>query len=838
MNDNIDGLTNEEVIKLRKIHGNNKLTSKKKVTVLNLIIESLNDPIVKILLIALGIKILLIFNKTDLFETIGIATAVFLASFISVLSEYGSEKAFEKLNEENNQIEVKVIRNKNKQIINIEEIVVEDILILEQGDKIPADAIIIKGELYIDESSLTGETKEKYKSINEQIYMGSIIMSGSAIVKVNNIGDKTFYGKIASDIQSTPQESPLKSKLRELAKTISKIGYIGAILVFISYFFNAVILTQNYSNIMGHFLYGLTLSVAVVVMAVPEGLPMMITLVLSSNMKRLLKKNVLVRKLVGIETAGSLNILFTDKTGTLTEGKIKVINILDTEFNEININNPLHYQSLVYNNESYIINGKVEGSNTTDRAILEYTKIDKKEKYKILNKEKFSSKKKYSSITTNYNNKTTFIKGAYEQIINNCTKYLNKNNEERILINKEEIIEKINKKTLEGQRVIAYSYKNNNYEVLLGFIFLKDNIRKESYESIKLIEESGVQVVMLTGDSYQTSYAISKELGIIKNENDIILSSDEFNKLSNQDISKILSRIKVLCRSLPEDKLRFIEIAKMNNLVVGMTGDGINDAPALRKADVGFSLGSGTEVAKETSDIIIMDNNINSIYTSILYGRTIFKNIRKFITFQLTVNCCAVILSIIGPFLGILSPITVIQVLWVNMVMDTFSALAFSFEPALLEYMKESPKKKNEQIINNYMKNQIFIEGIYSTILCIFFLKSNIIKQIYMYNLTDKYLLTAFFGLFIFLDIFLAFNSRTHRINILSNLLKNKIFLLIFLLISIAQIILIYFGGELFRTTGLTIYEFEIMVLCAFTIVPIGIIRKIILKKLKKKRTF
>ena len=838
MKDNIKGLTYEEVNESRKKYGTNKITNKKKNTILNMIIESLNDPIVKILLIALGIKVLLIFNRTDLYETIGIAIAIFLSSFISVISEYGSEKAFDKLNEENNSIDVKVIRNYQKEIINIEEVVVGDLLILEQGDKVPADSIIIDGELYIDESLLTGESKEKYKSINDNIYMGSTITENIAIAKVINIGDETFYGKIASDIQQDTNDSPLKIKLRELAKTISKLGYIGAILVFVSYFLNAVIIPGNYTNIMEHLLYALTLSVAVVVMAVPEGLPMMITLVLSSNMKRLLKENVLVRKLIGIETAGSINILFTDKTGTLTEGKLKVIDILDCNLNKIDLTNELIYQSLVYNNDSYFINNKVEGSNSTDRAILEYVQTDKKEKYKIISKEKFNSKKKYSSVTTTYQQETTFIKGAYEQIINTSNYYITSQNTERVLINKKEIIDKITKRTNDGQRVIALSYKQNNKQVLLGFVFLKDNIRKEAYESINRIKTSGVQVVMLTGDSYTTANSIAKELKIIDSSTDIILTSEEFNKMTDEEVINKLNRIKVLCRSLPSDKLRFIKIAQMNDLVVGMTGDGINDAPALKKADVGFAMGSGTEVAKETSDIIILDNNIKSIYSAILYGRTIFKNIRKFITFQLSVNCCAVILSIIGPFIGILSPITVIQVLWVNMIMDTLSGLAFSYEPALKEYMEEKPKSKNEHIINKYMKNQIIVDGILSMLICVFFLKSNIIKQIYCYNLTDKYLLTAFFGLFIFLDIFIAFNSRTHRLNILSNLKKNKVFLLIFIIISIVQIILIYYGGELFRTTGLTIYEFEIMIFFAFLIIPIDIVRKLTLKKRNEQRTF
>ena len=837
----ISGLTDFEIKNSQKKYGTNRLTNKKKTTIFELIIESLNDPIVKILLIALGIKVLIILNKTDLYESLGIAIAVFLASFISVISEYGSEKAFEKLNEENNSINVKVIRNNKKCIININDIVVGDIVILNSGDKIPADGIIIEGSIFVDESSLTGEAKEKQKDINDYVYRGSVVTDKSAIIRINKVGDRTYYGKIASDIQENNNESPLKLKLRNFAKSISIAGYIGAFLIFISYMLNSVVFPGNYDNIISELLYALTLSVAVVVMAVPEGLPMMITLVLSSNMKKLLKRNVLVRKLVGIETSGTLNLLFTDKTGTLTEGKLKVNKIVNASFEKINNFNDILYQSLVYNNSSFYVNNMVEGSNITDRALLEYCKTDDRSKYKVLNKTEFNSKIKYSSVTTNYKNMTTFYKGAYEIIIEKCNKYLDNDLNEKHLLNKSNIIKQINREASEGKRIIALAYsKYNTFEnlVLIGFVLLNDSIRKEAYEVVKNVKESGIQVVMMTGDSYNTAYSVAKELKIITNSNDIIISSEEFNKMSDNEIKIKLKNIKVLYRSLPEDKNRLVKIAQSNNLIVGMTGDGINDAPALKKADVGFAMGTASEVAKETSDIIIMDNNILSIYYAILYGRTIFKNIRKFVTFQLTINFCAVVLSIIGPFIGILSPITVIQVLWVNMVMDTFSGLAFSFEPPLKECMKEKPKSKNEKVINSYMVNQILVDGIYSTILCIFFLKSPFIKNIYNYNISDKHLLTAFFGLFIFLDIFSSFNSRTQRLNILSNLYKNKAFLLIFSFISIVQIILIYFGGELFRTVGLSVFEFEIMLLFAFTIIPVDLIRKYILKSKKIERTF
>mgnify|MGYP004516268311 FL=1 len=845
------GLSNKEVFQNRLKYGNNALNYKNKNGFFRLILESFSDPIIKILLLALAIKIIFLFKDSNVYETLGIVIAICLATFVSALSEYGSEKAFEKLCEENSIIKVKVIRNSKKVIINIDEIVYGDIVCLESGDKVPADGKIIQGQIYVDESSLTGESYEKCKGLNDTIYMGSIVTEKSAMMEVTCVGEKTFYGKIANDIQEKTIESPLKTRLRDLAKDISKFGYFAAVLVLISYMYNALIVVNDFDlnkiltfkNFFPHLIYGVTLSVAVIVMAVPEGLPMMITLVLSSNMKRMINKNVLVRKLVGIETSGSLNILFTDKTGTLTEGKLSVTSFMTPEFKnyksieQINKNNSLRdiiNLSLVYNNSSFFTGNKIEGGNSTERAILSFYKNDDRSRFKIIDSKEFDSTNKYSWIDTNYNGKTVFFKGAYELILNKSLWYLTDTGKKRVLINKEKIQKYIESEMLKGKRVLAIAMSNStNFDslCLIGFVFLKDNIRKETVSAIRAIKSSGIQVVMVTGDSKQTAMAIARETKILDGPTDIVLTSEEFNKMTDEYLMNILPNLKVLSRALPQDKNRLVKISQAKGLIVGMTGDGVNDASALKKADVGFSLGSGTEVAKETSDIVILDDNIASITTAILYGRTIFKSIRKFVIFQLTVNVSAVLLSVIGPFIGVLSPVTVVQMLWINMVMDTLAGLAFAFEPALKEYMYEKPKNRNEKIINKYMKNQIILNSAYSCAISIFFLKSSFIKSIYRYDPNNKYLMTAFFGLFIFLAIFNAVNARTYRINTFANLFKNRVFIFVLLFIAVVQIILIYYGGDIFRATGLTKYEFEIMLLLAFTVIPFDFIRKIILKK-------
>lgn len=861
-----NGLTDKEVLSNKNKYGSNAITNTKKNSFISLLIESLGDPIIRILLIALGIKTIFLIKDFDWYETVGIVIAIFLASFISSISEYGSEKAFEKLQEESSKIKCRVRRNGQVVEINVDDVVVGDIVLLEAGERIPADGIIVEGEISVDESTLNGESKEKYKypnhnNINDDhntVYRGTVVYSKEAIMLVTKVGNETVYGKIAAELQEKQPESPLKIRLRKLAEIISKFGYIGAALVSISYLFSVIFIDNgfnmtkvietvtNFHVMFGHILYAMTLSVTIIVVAVPEGLPMMITLVLSSNMKRMLKDNILVRKLVGIETAGSLNILFTDKTGTLTKGKLEVVELLDGNMKSFRndydlLNYPKFYNlvklSTVYNNASIYNREKdiITGGNITDRALLNFVKDEKNSNIKIIETTPFDSKNKYSKVTIDNGKKMTLIKGAPEVLINKCNSYYDEYLIKRDFKNKSVVLNKIMDMTKKGIRalVLATSTYEKNMDdlIFVGAVFIKDEVREDAIEGIKLVTKAGIQTVMITGDNKDTAIAIAKECGIINNINDIVLTSDELNKRTDAEIKQILPHLKVVARSLPQDKSRLVKISREMNLVVGMTGDGVNDAPALKKADVGFSMGSGTEVAKEASDIVILDDNFKSISKAILFGRTIFKSIRKFIIFQLTVNICAVSLSIIGPFIGVETPVTVIQMLWINMVMDTLAGLAFSFEPPLLEYMDEKPKKKDEQIINKYMINEILFTGAYSSILCVLFLKLPIIKELYRFNIDSIYLMTAFFGLFIFIGIFNSFNARTHRLNLFANILKNKVFIIIISFIIIVQLFLLYFGGNLFRTSGLTLKEFEIMILLSMTVIPIDFLRKYLLRK-------
>ncbi len=864
---NLNGLTDKEVIENRKKYGTNELTKKKKNSFLSLLIESLGDPIIKILLIALAVKIVILFKNFDWFETIGILIAIFLASFISSISEYGSEAAFERLQEEASKIKVKVKRNNKIEEIEIQNVVKNDLILLNTGDKIPADGYLIEGRLFVDESSINGEAKETEKTsvfLNQPkeeniVYRGSIVYNGNALVKITEVGNNTIYGKLAKELQESEPTSPLKLRLRGLAHIISKIGYVGAFLVTFSYLFSVIFIANhfdktaiintitNFNVMFDYILYALTLSVTIIIVAVPEGLPMMITLVLSSNMKRMLKNNVLVRRLVGIETAGSLNVLLTDKTGTLTKGKLEVTEFISGNLKHYKTKDQIKmkkfykkiYESFYYNNES-VFNDSLEviGGNSTDRALLKFLNTKEVDQYTVLNKVPFDSKNKYSIVQINDLEKTCYVKGAAEKILINCTKYLDEENKERTLINRKQIEEEVKMLTKNGSRVLIMAYSKKDYIkketkdlVLLGIIAIKDELRSEAKQGIDLIQNAGIDIIMITGDHKDTASCIAKEAGLIKNQNDIILTSDELNSMTDDQVKGMIKNIKVVARALPKDKSRLVHILEEMNLVVGMTGDGVNDAPALKHANVGFAMGSGTEVCKEASDIVILDDNILSISKAILYGRTIFKSIRKFIIYQLTCNMCALFVSILGPFIGVNTPITIIQMLWINMIMDTFAGLAFSFEPPLERYMSEPPKNKNEAIMNSYMYKEILFTGSYSALLCILFLKLPIFKTIIRTGAYYEYLMTAYFALFIFIGVFNAFNARTERLNIFADIRKNKIFILTILFIVIVQLYLIYHGGDLFRTYGLTLKELALVLFLSATVIPVDLLRKVYIRK-------
>ncbi len=853
---NNNGLSDKEVIINREKYGENIFTKKKQDTFFKLLLETFSDPIIKILLIALGIKTIFLIRDFDWYETVGIVLAILVASLISSISEYGSMRAFNKLTEETSKINVRVKRAGNIQSIPLSEVVVNDLVVLSTGDRVPADGIIVSGKISLDEAMINGEAKEVYKEAGTDktsLFMGTVVYSGNALMLVRSVGDNTFYGKMAMELQDDNTESPLRIRLTKLAQSISKIGYICSLLVAGSYLIYMVVISNNFDKnlivstltngrvMFGYVLDALTLCVTIIVVSVPEGLPMMITLVLSSNMKRMLKDNVLVRKLIGIETAGNINVLLTDKTGTLTKGKLSVVGLMDGEGNTFEyVNSHGEYKkmlgmSMAINNESSYDkkSGNIIGGNITDRAILEYSGMVN-DNYEIIKQEVFDSKKKYMYTKIRMNGHTyNLVKGAYEVVGKMCNSYYDKVGIKHTIRDNSYIDRKIKSMSMNMMRILLLAINEDretiNNMTLVGFVILKDEVRENVKEGIRLVDEASIHTIMITGDNRETAKAVAEDIGLIRGSNDLVITSNEMNNMSDEMLRKKFHDIKVIARAMPQDKSRLVNIAKSLDLVVGMTGDGVNDALALKKADVGFAMGSGTEVAKEASDIVILDDNFYSITNAILYGRTIFKSIRKFIICQLTINLCSLLVSIIGPFIGIPVPITVIQMLWINMIMDTLSGFAFSYEPALPEYMKELPKKKNENIINGYMANQIITTGLVSSVICIIFLKSRIINQIF-----GDDLLTAFFGLIIFISIFNSFAARTHRLNILANIIKNKVFIGVITFVIGMQIYLIYYGGSLFRTNGLTIREFIIMMGIGLLVIPIDFIRKLIRKKQNK----
>ncbi|MBQ3489852.1 MAG: calcium-translocating P-type ATPase, PMCA-type [Clostridia bacterium] len=854
------GLNAQEVANSRKKHGNNLFTARKRKSFFMKYLESFGDPIIKILMAALAVNVFLMFQTHNIFETVGIGIAVFLSTFVSTLSEYGSETAFLRLQREAEKLVCRVKRAGALGEIPIGEIVVGDIVYLEAGEKIPADGILIEGFLRVDESALNGESKETRKEAQGEekrriLYRGTTVSEGEGIMLVQRVGDDTVYGRLAGELQTEAVDSPMKVRLTVLAKQISRIGYTAAVLIALADIFNALVIDNHYNSILileecrnlpmmaQNLIHALLLAISVIVVAVPEGLPMMITVVLSSNMMRMQRAGVMVRKLVGIETAGSLNLLFTDKTGTLTCGNLKAERVITGNgeclgsFSELSKYTKYAYlvaRASVCNGTAVIsANGKAIGGNSTERALVSFAAPAYKS-FANIGKEKtvpFDSAKKYA--WTRLDDGTVLIKGAPEKLLPRCTGFYDKNGCYQKGV-PGVLWEKLAEMTAGSMRVLLLAEADRDFDereaklTLIALVGIRDSLRPEAKASVETVRRAGIQTVMITGDNRETAVAIAKECGILTGkEEEIIWTGNELSDMDDREIASKLKFLRVVARALPTDKSRLVRIAQEQGLVVGMTGDGVNDATALKRADVGFAMGSGTEVAKEAGDIVILDNRFASITRAILYGRTIFHSIRKFLIFQLTMNFCAVCVSLIGPFIGVDTPVTVTQMLWINIIMDTLAGLAFAGEAPQKAYMEEMPKSRKEPIITGKMLGQILITGGYTVLLLSAFLMVPTFRDFYGFENDFVGFMTAFFTLFVFCGIFNAFNARTSRIRFLANIEKNKGFLLIMLAVSVVQILLIFFGGTMFRTHALSFAMIRDTVLLAFTVIPFDLMRKI-----------
>lgn len=870
------GLTSEEVEKSRQEHGSNALTEQDTESFWDKLKDNFGDPMIKILCVALIINIAFVFlGQTEWYESVGIAAAVVIATFVSTYSEYKNEGAFQKLQEEASKIICKIYRDGKIVELPIDEIVVGDCVLLQAGDKIPADGFVFEGSLSVDQSVLNGEAKEAKKIAavpgykpntaktdfldSHDLFRGSIVCAGNAIMLVSSVGDNTIYGSIAKELQQDDdRESPLKVKLADLADGISKFGYIGGVAIAVAYLFQAIVIANgfdsasiaaycsNWMTVVNDVVEAVMLAVIIIVMAVPEGLPLMIALVSSMNMGKMLKDNVLVRNINGIETAGSLNILFSDKTGTITKGQLEVVTFVDGGLNQYkNVSDiPSQIQSkfisnTCLNSEAMLTEldneKKAIGGNATERALLNFVSESAFEKGHVFAEIPFTSARKFSAVQPT-DEPVVYVKGAPEIVLSYC-EYAYAADGSKKPLRLDEVNSVIDELAGKAIRVLAFAecdgvvaddeIHRNAGGTLVGLVGIRDDIRPESAEAIKETQAAGIQVVMITGDRKETAEAIAKEAGLIQDASNLILTSAELREMSDDEVAKKLKNIRVVARALPSDKSRLVKIAQSMNLVAGMTGDGVNDSTALKKADIGFAMGGGTEVAKEAAEIVILDDNFSSIEKAVLYGRTIFNSIRKFIIYQLTINVSAVLISFVFPLMGMENPLTITQILWINLIMDTLAALALGGEPALRRYMKEKPKRRDEKIINSYMWSSILTGSAWTFILSLVFLLSPQVQGIFRSAPNNEYLLTGYFCFFVMISVFNAFNARTERFNLFDNIGGNKSFLAILLLIVVVQVIMAYCGSVIFRCYGLNAQEWAFVLILAFTIIPVDLLRKL-----------
>ena len=871
------GLTDEEASRSREQHGSNLLTPPKRTSLWKLYLEKFEDPVVRVLLVAAFLSLIISIIENEYAETIGIIAAILLATGIGFYFEYDAGKKFDILNAINEETLVKVIRNGKVKEVPRKDIVVGDVVVLETGEEVPADGELIEAiSLYLNESNLTGEPIV-HKSVNHHdfdkeatyptnhVLRGTTVVDGHGMMRVEKVGDATEIGKVAK--QSTEKNSeptPLNIQLTKLANLIGKVGFTVAALTFLFftgrelYFFftthdvsdwhQYIVLAQG---ILKYFMIAVTL----IVVAVPEGLPMSVTLSLALNMRRMLATNNLVRKMHACETMGAITVICTDKTGTLTQNQMQVSEACFYGLEEgcklgnddisrivvegISANSTAFLEEIA---ESASLKGV---GNPTEAALLlwlntqDINYLAEREKTPVVDQLTFSTERKYMATLVQslvVGKRVLYVKGAPEIVLGKCREVILDGKRIDTVEYRTHIESQLSAFQQMGMRTLGFAFKiiddnepaictdllNDNDLNFIGIVAISDPIRPDVPAAIAECHSAGVDVKIVTGDTSVTATEIARQVGVwTADDNDTHrITGSEFAALTDEEALEVITELKIMSRARPTDKQRLVQLLQQKGEVVAVTGDGTNDAPALNFAQVGLSMGSGTSVAKEASDITLLDDSFSSIGTAIMWGRSLYKNIQRFIVFQLTINFVALMIVLIGSFFGTTLPLTVTQMLWVNLIMDTFAALALASIPPSRSVMNELPRKSSDFIITKPMRWAIFGIGILFLVV--------LMGTMYYFSLQPGgltvYRLTVFFTFFVMLQFWNLLNVRVMGTSnsAFSGLAKSYGMLLVLLIIFVGQFLIVQFGGAVFRTEPLQLYVWLYIIAASSLVLWIG----------------
>ena len=866
------GLSDSQVNKSKQDFGTNALAKKETESLWSMFIGAFDDIWIKVLCAALVMKIVIsvigvfvpaLAGENDVVEIISIVLAIALATGFSTLSEYRNSSRSEALQEEYNKTYAKVMRNGKLVNILTSEIVKGDTILVQAGDKVPTDGVLFEGHIKVSQAALNGESRDENKTAADnldeaestdyasanKVFMGSVVTSGEGYMVATVIGDASELGKINKALTDDNEEDERKDtsslKLEVVAAGIGKLGVSAAAIAGVLDVVLNLIRTDEPITVVYVLLLvaeAVMLMASIVIMAVPEGLPMMNSLVQSMSTESMYKKNILVSHKAAFSDSAYMNVLFSDKTGTITQGNLSLVEFItgDGKIAE-HIPSQEFIEAITLNNLAKVSEGKPIGSNNMDRALLGYAlehgyDDSKNDPDKVADISGFDSEKKCATVTLK--NGLVYWKGATENIIDKVTHYMLPSGEEKefTAADKKAVEDQMLAQAKRTMKLLSVAKIADGKTVLMAVLCLRDNVRTDAVETVEILNNAGIQVVMVTGDAEETAVAIAKEAGILKDEqNDVVLTHEELEQMSDEELKKKLPNLRVVSRAKPLDKKRLVSISQQLDNVCGMTGDGVNDAPALKQADIGFAMGDGTAVAQEAGDVVILNNSLTSIKDCVLNSRTMSKSVGKFLIFQLTVNISTLLMNIIAPILGWTEPFSIVQILWINLIMDTLAAMAFGGEPILDRYMNEKPALRKDNILTTYIKSAIGTSSVFITLGSILILENigGITDFVTPAGCADPelYEKTFMFAFFIYSIIFNSLNTRSERFNVFEHIEENKNFIIVMGVIFILQTIIIEIGGQVFSTTTLNAKALFVSMLLAVLIIPVDMVRKAIVSK-------